>query len=163
MEEKLIEIHREGVHAGNAVPFYYGVDYNTKQVVFTDVETAEEAKQIALFAGYKESEIQWHCNPPKADVEERPVRDERLVEIDRILHTKLSDVKDAVERGLIKERKEIAKYVLKNWDNGEINGGLIKICEDPEVKVYHYRLWCAAKSRYDQLVNKASREIEKRL
>lgn len=63
MEIKIIEIHKNGINANHTVANYYGIDYATKKVIFTDKESINQAKQAAIAAGYEKHQIQWHCNP----------------------------------------------------------------------------------------------------
>lgn len=87
-----------------------------------------------------------------------PVMDERIVYMNEVLATKLSSVSKS-KREDIKAAKAIIKHIFENWDNAEINGGLKTLIDDKEVEVSQYKLWCIAKSRYDQLVAKAAAEI----
>lgn len=88
-----------------------------------------------------------------------PVMDERIVYMNEVLDTKLSSISKS-KREDIKAAKAIIKHIFENWDNAEINGGLKTLIDDKEVEVSQYKLWCIAKSRYDQLVAKAAAEIE---
>lgn len=88
-----------------------------------------------------------------------PVMDERIVYMNEIAATKLSSISKSRREG-IKAAKAIIKHIFENWNNAEINGGLKTLIDDDEVKVGQYKLWCIAKSRYDQLVYKAAAELE---
>lgn len=55
---KLIEIHKNGINVHYPVASYYGVDYETKKVIFKEAKTFEDAKSIALKSGYNYNEIQ---------------------------------------------------------------------------------------------------------
>lgn len=63
MTTNIVEIHKNGINAHHPVASYYGVDYASKNIVFTNAPTPEKAWQSALAAGYAKHEIQWHCNP----------------------------------------------------------------------------------------------------
>lgn len=49
---KLLEIHKKGVNAHNKVVSYYGLDYNTKKVLF-EAKTLDKAIERAVYLGYK--------------------------------------------------------------------------------------------------------------
>lgn len=49
---KLLEIHKNAINAHNQVVSYYGLDYETKKVVF-ETNTPNEAVEIAVSFGYK--------------------------------------------------------------------------------------------------------------
>lgn len=49
---KLLEIHKKGINAHNKVVSYYGLDYNTKKVLF-EVKTLDKAIERAVYLGYK--------------------------------------------------------------------------------------------------------------
>ena len=55
---KMIEIHKNGVHASNKEVSYYGIDYDSKKVLFSSVRSIEEAIEKAKSLGYKQGEIQ---------------------------------------------------------------------------------------------------------
>lgn len=63
--KNIVEIHKNGVNAHYPVASYYGMDYESKSIVFTNVSSAEKAWEAARAAGYEKNEIQWHCEPPK--------------------------------------------------------------------------------------------------
>lgn len=87
------------------------------------------------------------------------VMDERIVEMNAILSTKLSAVSKGKREGL-KAQKSICKFLLENWDNEE---HLIRFVEDKNVEVKHYELWCICKSRIDQLQFKKRQEERKKI
>lgn len=56
---KLLEIHKNGINFHNIVVSYYGIDFDTKQVLFNGINTLSEAMNKAKELGYtQESEIQ---------------------------------------------------------------------------------------------------------
>lgn len=84
------------------------------------------------------------------------VRDERMVEMNNLLATKLSAVSKS-KRESIKESKNLARLIIENWDNKEM---LESLCEGTNVKEFYYRLYCIAKSRIDQLDAAAAAALE---
>lgn len=84
------------------------------------------------------------------------VRDERMVEMNNLLATKLSAVSKSKREG-IKESKNLARLIIENWDNKEM---LESLCEGTNVKEFYYRLYCIAKSRIDQLDAAAAAALE---
>lgn len=55
---KLLEIHKNGINAHNNEVSFYGIDYQTKTLMFDGIENVERAIEIAKKLGYKISEIQ---------------------------------------------------------------------------------------------------------
>ena len=55
---KMIEIHKNGVNATYKEVGYYGIDYDSKKVLFSSVRSIEEAIEKAKSLGYKQGEIQ---------------------------------------------------------------------------------------------------------
>ena len=55
---KLLEIHKNGINAHNNEVSFYGIDYQTKTLMFDGIENVECAIEIAKELGYKISEIQ---------------------------------------------------------------------------------------------------------
>ena len=53
---KQLEIHREGINFHNDKVYYYGIDYQTKNLVFTTYDE-REAYKLAEEYGYQKSEI----------------------------------------------------------------------------------------------------------
>lgn len=90
---------------------------------------------------------------------ENPMMDERIVYMNGILATKLASLSKS-KREAIKADKLIAKHILENWNNAEVKGGLKTLIDDKEVETMQYKLWCIAKSRYEQLVAAAAKEID---
>lgn len=56
---KLLEIHKNGINAHHKEVSYYGVDYNTKRVLFDSVKSLNEAIDNAISFGYKKEEMQF--------------------------------------------------------------------------------------------------------
>lgn len=54
---KQLEIHTTGINAHYSIKSYYGVDYQTKKVVFNFIPTIEECFELGYKLGYKEWEI----------------------------------------------------------------------------------------------------------
>jgi hypothetical protein len=84
---------------------------------------------------------------------DKPAVDKRIVRLNEIIETK----------GEKREAKTAARYILENWDNAEINGGLKSFMNDDEMKANHKELHQIAKSRYWQLVELAAKEIEEKI
>lgn len=93
---------------------------------------------------------------------DKPVVDERVVRLNEILNTKISSV-SGKKRDSLKIAKTAAKYILENWDNAELNGGLKIYINDDEMKARNEELHQIAKSRYWQLVELAVKEIEEKI
>lgn len=55
---KLLEIHKNGINAHNNEVSFYGIDFQTKTLMFDGIENVECAIEIAKELGYKISEIQ---------------------------------------------------------------------------------------------------------
>lgn len=55
---KLLGIHKNGINAHNNEVSFYGIDYQTKTLMFDGIENVECAIEIAKELGYKISEIQ---------------------------------------------------------------------------------------------------------
>ena len=53
---KQLELHREGLNAHNDKVYYYGIDYQTKNVVFATYDE-KEAYKLAEKFGYQKHEI----------------------------------------------------------------------------------------------------------
>lgn len=92
---------------------------------------------------------------------DKPVVDERVVRLDEILNTKISSV-GGKKREELKIAKTAAKYILENWDNAELDGGLKIYINDDEMKARNEELHQIAESRYNQLVELAVKEIEEK-
>lgn len=56
IKSHIVEIH--SVVSGKNKSFY-GLDYDTKTIAFSDAKTPEEAWEKARAAGYAKDEIQW--------------------------------------------------------------------------------------------------------
>lgn len=54
----MIEIHKNGVNATYKEVSYYGIDYDSKKVLFSSARSIEEAIEKAKVLGYKQGEIQ---------------------------------------------------------------------------------------------------------
>ena len=94
---------------------------------------------------------------------DKPAVDERIVRLNKIINTKLSSV-GGKKRDMLKIAKTAAKYILENWDNAELgNGGLKMYINDDEMKARNEELHQIAESRYNQLVELASKEIEEKM
>ena len=87
------------------------------------------------------------------------VMDERIIKINAILSTKLSDITKSKREGL-KAQKSSCKFLLENWDNEE---HLLRFVEDREIIDTQYELYCIAKSRIDQLQLKKRQEERKKI
>lgn len=55
---KLLEIYKNGINAHNNEVSFYGIDFQTKTLMFDGIENVECAIEIAKELGYKISEIQ---------------------------------------------------------------------------------------------------------
>lgn len=55
---KLLEIHKNGINAHNKKSSFYGVDFQTKSLVFENTKNLELAISAANNLGYSKSEIQ---------------------------------------------------------------------------------------------------------
>lgn len=55
---KLLEIHKNGINAHNNEVSFYGIDFQTKTLMFDGIENIECVIEIAKELGYKISEIQ---------------------------------------------------------------------------------------------------------
>lgn len=55
---KLLEIHKNGINAHNNEVSFYGIDFQTKTLMFDGIENVECAIEIAKELGYKISETQ---------------------------------------------------------------------------------------------------------
>ena len=94
---------------------------------------------------------------------DKPVVDERIVRLNEIINTKLSSVSSG-KRDSLKIAKTAAKYILENWDNAELGDGGLKIyINDDEMKARNEELHQIAESRYWQLVELASKDIEEKI
>ena len=87
------------------------------------------------------------------------VMDERIVKINAILSTKLSDISKGKREGL-KAQKSSCKFLLENWDSEE---HLLLFVEDKDIIDTQYELYCIAKSRIDQLQFKKRQEERKKI
>lgn len=86
------------------------------------------------------------------------VMDVRIVKMNAILSTKLSDISKGKREGL-KAQKSSCKFLLENWDSEE---HLLRFVEDKDIIYTQYELYCIAKSRIDQLqFNKRQDEHKK--
>ena len=54
----LLEIHKNGINAQNNEVSFYGIDFQTKTLMFDRIENIECAIEIAKELGYKIYEIQ---------------------------------------------------------------------------------------------------------
>ena len=50
---KLLEIHKNGINAHNNEVSFYGIDFQTKTLMFDGIENVECAIEIAKELGYK--------------------------------------------------------------------------------------------------------------
>lgn len=95
---------------------------------------------------------EWYKNE-NIDEFDKPAVDKRIVRLNEIINTK----------GEKREAKTAAKYILENWDNAEINGGLKSFMNDDEMKANYKELHEIAESRYWELVELAAKEIEEKI
>ena len=86
---KLLEIHKNGINAHNNEVSFYGIDFQTKTLMFDGIENVECAIEIVKELGYKISEI--HMFIDEVGATRHAISDKELNELYKRLENFIAD------------------------------------------------------------------------